>query len=306
MSSKALQSDLFYGDPLRDATSFRNDGALMALPFFTPGRTPVHEGIERSWVESDNRKYFIRNSPGEDGLPTIFDLDILCYLVTLLVTRLNRGDPVYPRISFTINDCLHSIRRGNGGREYDLFLQSLKRLKGTTVYTNVTSADLIEDSGWSWLQSFSLRKRTNSAGRDQMVACEVVICDWLFNAVVKEGRSLQLDADYFDLQGGLERRLYLIIRKHIGNKSSWWIGLDKLYVKTGSNSEFKRFAFEMRKMVEQNPFPAWDLKLSTDSRAPNMGGTVETPVKGRRTPLFLYVYRRDMTRLVPPVPIRGL
>lgn len=298
---KVIQADLFSGAPLRDAQSFRSDRELMALPFFTPGRTPVHEGFERSWVEQDGTKRFIRNSPGEDGLPTIFDYDILSYLQTLVVGRLNRGEPVFPRMTFVVNDCLAAIRRGNGGREYDLFLQSLKRLKGTSVYTNVESADVTEDSGWSWITAFALRKRKTAGGKEIMTSCEVTLCDWVFNAIVKEKRFLSLPPEYFDIQGGLERKLFLVIFRHLGNQASWWIGLDRLYVKTGSLSEFKRFSYEVRKMAERDPFPDWELKVTTDNRPLHMGGATSSATKSRKTPMFLHVTRRSTLRLVPPV-----
>jgi plasmid replication initiation protein len=292
---KTSQLDLLDGSSLKDATSFRNDRQLMMLPFFTLGRKPIHEGQEHRWSEGGS-DFFIRNSPGEDGLPTMFDLDILIHTITQIVQGMNRGEPVSPRVKFHVHDCLSSIGRGTGGREYALFLQSMKRLKGTTVFTNVTSGTMIEDGGFGWFQSYKIIRRKLPSGKEVMAYCEVVICDWLFNAVVVEKRVLSMDPAYFALESGLERKVYQIIRAHLGQKTTWGIGLDRLHVKTGSSSPKKRFTYEMRQMVERDPFPEWALYLSTDGRIPT-----EAPAPGSRRPLHLVVYRRDGLR---PVQLR--
>lgn len=293
---KSTQLDLLEGHPLKDSPSFRNDRQLMMLPFFTLGRKPVHEGQEHRWREGD-ADLFIRNSPGEDGLPTMFDLDILIGVITIIVQAMNRNEPVTPRVSFHVHDMLTSIGRGTGGREYALFLASLKRLKGTTVFTNVTAGDQIEDGGFGWLQSFKIAKRRLPSGKEVMQKCEVVICDWLFNAIVVEKRVLSMDPDYFALESGLERKVYQIIRAHLGNKTFWHIGLDRLHEKTGSSSQKKRFNYEMRQMIERDPFPEWALYLSEDGRMP-VAIPKDGPKLATRRPLFLVVHRRTAPRLI--------
>ena len=302
--SKALpapQPDLFFGQPLKDATSFRSDREVMSLPFFTLAKRPRKTGWERSWVDEGGRQVFIRNSPGEDGCPTMWDQDILSYIQTLIVGRMNRGEPVAKRIQFSVHDCLTAIRRSAGGSDYQSFLLSLKRLKGTTVYTNVESADTVSDGGFGWLQTFKIVRDKAS---NRMMSCEIELCDWLFNAMVQDQRYLQFDAEYFALDSGLERKLYQIIRRHLGNMSGWHVGLDKLYVKTGSDSEQKRFNYEIRQIVERDPFPAWALYLSTDSRGPQFGGGIVRPIPQKRQPVYLYVYKRSAMplRTVPQSP----
>ena len=295
----AVQEDLFQGQPLKEATSFRSDREIMSNPFFTLGKHPRRTGWERRWVDEEGQQVFIRNSPGEDGCPTMWDQDILSYLQTLITTRINQGEPVSKRIQFNVHDCLIAIRRGIGGTEYRGFHASLKRLKGTTVFTNITSGDVIRDGGFGWLQTFDILRDKTSG---KMLACEIELCDWVFNAMVREQRYLQFDAEYFSLESGLERKLYQIIRRHLGNFSGWHIALDKLYVKTGSESEQKRFNYEIRQVVERDAFPLWSLQLSTDSRGPQFGGTVVPPKPNRRVPVYLYVYKRGPMRGAREVP----
>ena len=291
----AVQEDLFQGHALKDTTSFRSDREIMSNPFFTLCKHPRKAGWEKRWIDDDGQEVFIRNSPGEDGCPTMWDQDILSYLQTLIAQRMNRNEPVSKRIQFSVHDCLTAIRRGCGGTEYRGFHQSLKRLKGTTVFTNITSGDIIRDGGFGWLQSFDILREKKTG---KMLACEIELCDWVFNAMVREQRYLQFDADYFALESGLERKVFQIIRRHIGNFHGWHVSLEKLYVKTGSESEQKRFNYEIRQLVERDPFPLWALQLSTDPRGPQFGGSVVAPAPNRRAPVYLYVYRRTMPRLV--------
>lgn len=291
MKSEATQLDLLSGSALRDAPSFRNDRELMMLPFFTLGKTPRHTATESRWVEEGGVEFYIRNSPGEDGLPTMWDQDILIYIETLIVQAMNRGEPTSPRVRFHIHDCLQAIRRRPGGTEYRLFHQSLKRLKGTTVFTNVTSGDAVEDGGFGWIQGFRLGRQRNASGKEVATYCEVTLCDWLYTAIVKDKRVLALDPEYFQLDSGLERKLYQIIRGHIGSKTSWRIGLDRLHVKTGSTSPRKRFHYEIRQMVERDPFPAWSLCLTHDGRLNGLALPGQEPIKSGK-PVFLLATRR--------------
>ncbi len=62
---------------------------------------------------------------------------------------------------------------------------------------------------------------------------------------------LTVDPIYFKLQG-LEKRVYEIFRKHLGEKqTAWHIGLEKLQNKCGSQSPARRFRFEVRRILDR-------------------------------------------------------
>ncbi|MHB8285897.1 MAG: replication initiator protein A [Caulobacteraceae bacterium] len=288
MKPVTVQQDLFQGPSLGETTSLRNDREIMSYPFFTLGKQPVHTARESRWTEEDGREVYIRNSPGEFGLPTTWDMDILIYVQTLINHSMQRGEPVSPRVQFQVYDCLKAIRRGTGGNHYERFLASLMRLTGSMVFTNISSGDKIRDAGFNWLQTFDIIR--DKSGK--MIACEIVLCEWLYNSILSGDRLLQVDSEYFDLDSGLYRKVYQMIRRHIGNASSWHIGLEKLYLKSGASSEMKKFVFDVREMVKVDPFPKWTLHLSTDHRGAKNGGSVVAPTSRSREPLYLYVFRR--------------
>ena len=57
---------------------------------------------------------------------------------------------------------------------------------------------------------------------DKMIAVEITLSDWLFNAAVGKD-ILTINQDYFRLRKPLERRIYEIARKHCGAQKEWRI-----------------------------------------------------------------------------------
>jgi plasmid replication initiation protein len=260
---KPKQPDLFVAKQL-DAPSLRDDIDIMSLPFFSIEKTPRREPIEFERTVGDRRQY-IRVSPGEYGLATIWDNDIILYLRTQIIGALNRDQEVSKRISFHVHDCLVATGRRTGGREYQLFIDALTRLKTTSVLTNISTSDEIADEGFGWIESFKIKRRRTPGGTDIMASCEVVISDWLFGLFQNSRRALAIDSAYFDLQGGLERKLYGIVRRHLGNQQLWQIGIDNLKELCGVRRDVRRFTYDLKKIVERG-LPGFDLEITKDLR----------------------------------------
>ena len=262
-ATKPKQIELFVASQL-EAPSLRDDIDIMSLPFFSIEKTPRREPIEFERIVGDRRQY-IRVSPGEFGLATIWDNDIILYLRTQIIEALNRDREVSKRISFHVHDCLVATGRGTGGREYDLFKEALIRLKTTTVLTNISTTDELSDEGFGWLETFKIKRRRTSSGVDVMASCEVVISDWLFGLFVNSRRALSIDRAYFRLQGGLERKLYGIVRRHLGQQSMWQIGTDTLKDLCGVKRDVRRFTYDLKKIVGRG-LPGFELELTKDPR----------------------------------------
>src|SRR4051812_570883 len=88
----------------------------------------------------------------------------------------------------------------------------------------------------------------------------LTLSDWLYQGIVTEGGVLAIHSDYFRLTGGLERYLYRIARKHGGKQPEGWRCTVKvLHAKTDSDSPAKKFAFMLRKVVQANELPEYNL-----------------------------------------------
>ncbi len=93
-----------------------------------------------------------------------------------------------------------------------------------------------------------------------------------------KGGVLSIDRAYFDITGGRERWLYKVARKHAGGagEAGFAISMPTLFEKSGAEGEYRRFKFEILKLVERNALPGYDLILE---HAPNGG---EPAIRMRR------------------------
>jgi plasmid replication initiation protein len=82
------------------------------------------------------------------------------------------------------------------------------------------------------------------------------------------GRCARVDdRRYFALTGGVERWLYRVVRKHAGRQSyGGRFEFRHLHAKSASLSPLKRFAFELRDIVRQQPLPGYRLVIEHDGR----------------------------------------
>jgi plasmid replication initiation protein len=97
-----------------------------------------------------------------------------------------------------------------------------------------------------------------------MVSVEVKLSDWLYRAVTNL-EVLTLHRDYFRLDGGIERRVYELCRKHCGNQETWSIHLPLLYKKSGAQSPLRVFRFMLRKLVQFDHLPEYWLRYTESS-----------------------------------------
>jgi hypothetical protein len=91
--------------------------------------------------------------------------------------------------------------------------------------------------------------RETRDGRMQEV--EIELSDWVFQAVEAQ-EVLTLDRRYFQLAKPLERRLYELARKHVGQQPGFRIGLEKLRLKCGSQSTLKEFRRLLLTIIEDD------------------------------------------------------
>lgn len=282
VNSEEQQIDLFV-DTLMSAP-LRDDRATMEFPFFALQKRPLLTPI----VYQDGN-VSIRISPGERGVATIWDKDVLIYLSSLINAKLERGEKVDRTVRIAAYDLLRATRRHTGKNGYQEIYDALFRLRSTTITTDIKSGGECETRGFGWIDSFRLLYRENKAGSRVMQGLEITLNDWTFRALVKDRRVLAINPAYFDLTGGLERRLYEIARKHVGRQSEWKVSLLLLAKKCGTmQRNLRRFKFDLKELAERDRLPDYQLFLVNDhssvtAKALEAGGIRGT--KGaKRTP----------------------
>lgn len=256
-----LAQDLFF-DSLIDA-SIKDDMALMSHPFFS-----LKKQANFKPMIYDDGTARIEIRPGDKGIATIWDKDILLYITTLVNSTLEKGEPVSQIVRFNAYDLLRTTRRSTGKRGYQLLFDALYRLRSTSVITSIESGEQKERTGFGWIDNFKVIERTDRRGRKVMGCVEVTLCDWMFRAIIKDRRILTINSDYFGLTRGLERRLYELARKHVGRQMKWTIGLEKLAAKCGTEQDLRRFKDDLKGIVKANNLPDYKINTVFDPKDP--------------------------------------
>jgi len=235
----------------------------MEHPFYVLSKKPVtairryeHEG---NWIEV---------IPSAKGQATIYDKDILIYVVSQIMHGLNRGERVERRIRFNPRDLLIFVNRGTGGKDYEAFCEALDRLMGTVIKTNITTHGTDSDVplgaeerlGWFHLIESAHVHRKNDEPGGRIMSAEIEISEWIFNSIRRKS-VLTLHRDYFRLRKPIERRVYEIARKMCGARPDFEIGLEKLLKRTGARTELKRFRHTLREIATHDHLPDYHVRF---------------------------------------------
>ena len=276
------QIDLFVESLV--AAPLRDDRATMEFPFFALQKRPLLMPITYQ-----DGNVSIRISPGERGIATIWDKDVLIYLSSLINSKIERGEEVSRTVRIAAYDMLRVTKRHTGKNGYQEMYDALFRLRSTTITTDIQSGGERETRGFGWIDSFRILTRESRAGSRVMQGLEITLNDWTFRALVKDRRVLAINPAYFDLTGGLERRLYEIARKHVGRQTEWKISLLLLAKKCGTmQRNLRRFKFDLKALAELDRLPDYQMFLVNDHFSPVAKSLQAVGMKGvkgaKRTP----------------------
>ncbi len=248
------QGDLFVCD-IFDAVP-KGDSASMEHPVFSLSTKPDLREREYS-----NGGAWLKVTPSTKGMATVHDRDILIYCISQLMAGKKQGRTPSKTLSLKAYDLLTATNRQTNGQAYNGLKSAFERLRGTTISTNVTTAGVEQFDVFGLIDKATVKRATRD-GRMQDV--EITLSDWLVNAVNGD-EVLTLNRRYFQLRKPLERRLYDLARKHCGQQPSWQIGLEKLRLKTGSNSTPKKFKRLLGKIIQDDlghdHMPDYNFKL---------------------------------------------
>lgn len=253
---KHVNRDFFTCDLLDYA--LKDDGASMEAPIFSLS-TKADTSIW-NWQSKDGKKS-LTVTPSVLGRATQHDKDVLIYIISQLTAGLNKKvDSAGSRVvRFVVHNYLASTNRSAGGKEYDRFLDALERLQGTAIKTDIQTGGKRIKEGFGLIERWKIIEKSPKNSR--MVAVEVVLSEWLYNAV-QAHEVLTLDEDYFRLRKPLARRLYELARKHCGGQNSWTIGLELLLDKSGSRSSLAEFKRMVKSIIEADDLPRYRMSLN--------------------------------------------
>jgi plasmid replication initiation protein len=228
----------------------------MERPFFSLSKSKRVKPIEYT---SPDGKIWVRVSANtEYGMASVWDMDIIIWGVSQIVEIINRGKTPSRTIRFHPYDLLKAIGRNPRGKtQYDRLRAALDRLTHTAVKTNIRAGGLKKTASFHWLDSW--REIANER-TSKTLMMELTIPDWLYTGILQHTGVLVIHKDYFQLTGGLERWLYRVARKHAGmQENGFFIYLPTLYEKSGIESRYRQFKYDLRKIVVRDELPEYHL-----------------------------------------------
>ena len=250
------QFDLFL--PYLSDLALRDQREMMERPFFSLSKSKRIKPIDYT---SPDGKLWVNVSPNSKyGMATIWDADILIYCASQLADMKRRGANDIPRTLHVMPyDILRSIDRPTTGRAYELLAQALDRLVATTIKTNIR-AENRREATFTWLDGWT---QIVDEKTERSMGMTLELSNWFYEGVMMEGGVLSIDPAYFNITGGRERWLYRVARKHAGGagEAGFAIAMPTLFEKSGAEGQYRRFKFEMLKLVEKNALPGYGLSL---------------------------------------------
>lgn len=275
--------------PLEGAVAGQVD--LMAYPFFSLSKTPAKRAIK--FVEG---AVSVEVRPSEQGVATIYDKEILIYLASLAIERLDRGEAFDGVLTFTAYDFFKLAGlSGASGKNYQRLAGSLDRLQGTQVRTTIETGGVNIDGWFSWVSEAQVIFTRDSKGQKRARAFRVRITDWLVRAIAADGSVLSYDRSYFTLSA-IERRLYEIARAGCARGEPVTMGLNTLRSRVGVTSPLKKFRQLLAEIVERDDLPGYRVAI--------LDGAADG---GPRAPLGRIKVRlspRETALPAPPLPSR--
>ena len=236
----------------------KDDTASMEHPLFSLATKP---DMRHLLYESGDSRLEI--TPSYNGLPTIFDKDILIFCISQLMHLKNRGEQIGKRVRFTGRELLVATNRPTNNLGYQRLEQAFKRLRGTTFKTDIRTGNKMETRIFGLIDEGGFVMRDDGSWR--LDYCEVVLSDWLMRAI-ESNEVVTISPDYFRLRKPLARRLYELARKHCGHQTSWAIGLDLLREKSGSKSSLREFRRAVRAIEADDSLPEYRFVVGHDDK----------------------------------------
>lgn len=221
---------------------------------------------------------FVEVTAGPYGMASVWDYDIVLMMVSHLTEAMNRyregkGDKPGRTFKPHVSDILKFSRRGDGSRQVEEVEAALDRLKGTTVKTvrertGANGRKMRQTEAEGLISRYSVLSRTDA---DRVSAVEIEAPQWIYQEIVggKQPDVLTVHPDYFLIDPGIGRFVYRLARRAAGKGAAKW-SFQTIFERSGSTGTFKKFSFTLRKMIEANDLPEYNLREEPGQSGPQL------------------------------------
>ncbi|MCX5724399.1 MAG: replication initiator protein A [Nitrospirae bacterium] len=274
MELPTVSAEMF-DSPLHGAV--KNDRRMMVWNFFS---------LDTSRSRTETIRYqdgdvSIEVRAGPMGMATMADKELLIYIASLMVEKMNRGETPGQVFTFTAHDFFRVCGTAAAGSAYDRIKGALDRLQGTQVRTNIETGGEGRDEWFSWIKAARLDYRRTASGKKMLKSVTVELCDWLHRAILKDTLVLTYDRKYFELTP-MERRIYEIARAHCGHQRGFRMNLEKLRLRVGVESDLRRFKYDLKKIADAGKIPEYGIIFKGDPASLEVKNALERGTLKRR------------------------
>ncbi|MGT2516902.1 replication initiator protein A (plasmid) [Sphingomonas panni] len=240
----------------------------MAFPFFALAKNAWMKPLT---YQSNNVTIEVR--PSASGVATIYDKEIVLYIASLMLAKIEVGESVTQDFVFTAHDLFTVTGANHSARSYGRLSEALERLQGTQIKTNIEAGGEGEEGFFSWLSEAKLHYSRTRGGERRLKAVKVRLCDWLFRAILLDRHVLDYAAAYFQL-GPIERRIYEVARS--SGEDRLEVDLATFRLQIGYQNPLANFRNALKQIAAADSIPDYRLELieqAPDEReAPGAGG----------------------------------
>ena len=226
---------------------------MMEVPFLALSKNRKSPILYES--KDGTRKVKVSRHTGH-YLASIYDWDIVLFVASKMQSILNEMSDIPPRTMVVPrHELLKAIHRTNGKKTDKDLESSLSRLQLTGIETTIRNEDYKYKAGFGFLDSWGYTKRKD------VKEISITLSQWLYDGICAKGSLLKVEPSYFSLTSGLKRFLYRTARKHAGNNEKGWeFSIEKLYEKSGSEREFKKFKSDLKSAVLTDNIPNYSME----------------------------------------------
>jgi len=248
-NKKIKEGDIVVHDP-RD---IRDVMELMEVPFVALSKNRTAPII---YVSPDGKSKVKISCHREHYLASIYDWDIILFVSSKLQEFINSEKDIPPRtLIIPRHELLKEISKHDGKTNRRQIEESLARLQLTGIETTIHNEDYRYRGGFGFLDSWGYTERKD------VKEFRITLSEWLYAVTCSKGSLLKVHPEYFKITSGLKRFLYRTARKHVGTQNpSWEFSIERLYEKSGSEQEFKKFKYKLRKSVQDNDIYGYSME----------------------------------------------
>ena len=197
------------------------------------------------------------------GRPTIYDKDILTYSSAIVAA----SEHPMRKFRFIALDYFKATKKTQADRAgkalYEALELGLKRLRGSTITTNIPVNGYTCTEGFSWITDYNFIREEKT---NRMKYVEITLSEYLFDAILA-GQILTLPMAYYAIKTPFVKRMYELCRKHVGDQNfDIKFSYEKLHSKHGAACNSKEFMRKTRTLIENNKMPHYEVKEKKDER----------------------------------------